>query len=60
MLDSLMNSLTINETRKEDDIKAENERLQRENEVKEQESAYEQTLRADRYSHAYFITRQWC
>ncbi|CBY18395.1 unnamed protein product [Oikopleura dioica] len=48
MLDSLMNSVTINETRKEDDIKAEQERLQRENEVAQQESAYEQTLRADR------------
>ena len=50
MLDSLMNSVTINETRKEDDIKAEQERQQRENEVAQQESAYEQTLRADRYS----------
>ena len=44
----LLHSLDISNTRKHEDIQTELEREQRENEISQQESAYEQSLRADR------------
>ena len=44
----LLHSLDISNTRKQEDIQTELEREQRENEISEQESAYEQSIKADR------------
>ena len=44
----LMTSLEISNSRKQDDVQFEMEREARDNEILEQESAYEQSLKADR------------
>lgn len=48
VMTKLLHSLDISNTRKQEDIQTELEREQRENEISQQESAYEQSLRADR------------
>ena len=48
VMTKLLHSLDISNTRKQEDIQTELERFQRENEISEQETAYEQSIRADR------------